>query len=268
MQQTISPKHHLWSSVLDIKAICQPLFSTTEIKFFNYARAYDDGSITALFTHPEWLLHTLEHKVAPSKGEFREFKHLSLFGTGMAAPSYVGANKYDKALHDFSALFGFDYLLCFNYQQPEYYEAFAFASASNNSRIIEYYLNNIDYLENFISYFKSQAELLIKKADDPFNRIIRINENFNRLVMTANKKSTGKDLLVGTQHKVHLSQREFECLKLLTQGRTAKEIASFFKISNRTIEAHIYNMKVKLGCHKKSQLIDIALENNIPFSFR
>ncbi len=49
--------------------------------------------------------------------------------------------------------------------------------------------------------------------------------------------------------------RELACLKYLSTGQTAKQIARSMLISPRTVEAHIENMKIKLGCHTRLELI-------------
>jgi DNA-binding CsgD family transcriptional regulator len=55
---------------------------------------------------------------------------------------------------------------------------------------------------------------------------------------------------------IKFSKREIECLRYLKQGRTAKEIARFLEIEPRTVESYINNIKLKLNCHKKTQLLD------------
>jgi DNA-binding CsgD family transcriptional regulator/predicted ester cyclase len=55
-----------------------------------------------------------------------------------------------------------------------------------------------------------------------------------------------------------LSNREQECLEFLIQGKTAKETAARMKLSSRTVESYLINIKKKLGCSNKGQLFTIA----------
>lgn len=55
-----------------------------------------------------------------------------------------------------------------------------------------------------------------------------------------------------------LSNRERECLKLLIQGKTAKETALILSLSYRTIEAYFENIKNKLDCSSKRDLLITA----------
>lgn len=60
-----------------------------------------------------------------------------------------------------------------------------------------------------------------------------------------------------------LSVRERECMKYLLRGKTAKETSCHLKISFRTVEYYFENIKNKLGCFNKRELISYAhiLEN-------
>lgn len=53
----------------------------------------------------------------------------------------------------------------------------------------------------------------------------------------------------------NLTKREEQCLSYYIQGYTAKEIASFFNLSIRTVENYIYNVKQKLNVSTKTDLI-------------
>lgn len=46
-----------------------------------------------------------------------------------------------------------------------------------------------------------------------------------------------------------------DCIKLISQGKSSTETAALLCISFRTVEKHIENVKLKLDCHKKSELI-------------
>lgn len=56
-----------------------------------------------------------------------------------------------------------------------------------------------------------------------------------------------------------LSQRELECLFFLIRGKTTKSIAKYLNLSPRTVESYIEQIKFKLGCVKKEELIEMAI---------
>jgi DNA-binding CsgD family transcriptional regulator len=68
-----------------------------------------------------------------------------------------------------------------------------------------------------------------------------------------------------------LSNRELECVFFLIRGKTAANIAETLKISKRTVEYYLENIKNKFGCLTKTELIEKAIDSNfidrIPQSF-
>ncbi len=60
-----------------------------------------------------------------------------------------------------------------------------------------------------------------------------------------------------------LSEREMDVLRLVAEGKTAKEIAGALFISARTVENYKNNMLHKLGFHKTSDLIKYAIKNKL-----
>ena len=60
-----------------------------------------------------------------------------------------------------------------------------------------------------------------------------------------------------------LSERETDVLRLVAEGKTAKEIADSLFISPRTVENYKNNILKKLNLHKTSDLIKYAIKNKI-----
>jgi len=59
---------------------------------------------------------------------------------------------------------------------------------------------------------------------------------------------------------VRLSAREQQCLHHLLKGKTAKWIAEKLGLSKRTIEFYFENIKSKMGCENKSELLIAAIK--------
>lgn len=65
---------------------------------------------------------------------------------------------------------------------------------------------------------------------------------------------------IGTEiDSAYLSKREMECLELTVKGKTAKQIAKLLKISSRTVEEYLANVKTKMGVSSKSELIEKSM---------
>ena len=51
------------------------------------------------------------------------------------------------------------------------------------------------------------------------------------------------------------------CLRLLANGRSAKEIGNILDISDRTVETNWQRSKIRLGCYTRKDLLDIMTKN-------
>ncbi len=58
---------------------------------------------------------------------------------------------------------------------------------------------------------------------------------------------------------IHLSLREREVLENILSGYSAKKIGALLKISSRTVEYHLENIKAKFNVYSKSELIEKCL---------
>lgn len=57
---------------------------------------------------------------------------------------------------------------------------------------------------------------------------------------------------------LYFTRRESECMLWLLRGKTISGVAAILKLSPRTVEYYIKNMKSKLGCRTKFELIDLV----------
>lgn len=61
---------------------------------------------------------------------------------------------------------------------------------------------------------------------------------------------------------IYFTQREAECMLLLLNGKTISKTADTLCLSPRTIEFYLKNMKTKLGCRTKFELIELVLDSD------
>ena len=62
---------------------------------------------------------------------------------------------------------------------------------------------------------------------------------------------------LGKKHaNVYFTKREAECMLLLLRGKTILAVAESLHLSPRTVEYYVKNMKSKLGCRTKFELVD------------
>lgn len=85
--------------------------------------------------------------------------------------------------------------------------------------------------------------------------------NFDDLKFTTPSHKSNSYILSPKYCPLSLSPRYQTCLFLLVRGKSAKQIASILKISPRTVETYLENIKFKLNCYSKSDLIEKAIHS-------
>ena len=88
----------------------------------------------------------------------------------------------------------------------------------------------------------------------------RLHPQVMRKLMDQVTRQTGAGKLVeGPQ----LTGRELEVVRLVTQGKSNREIAQALVISEKTAKAHISNILGKLGLDDRTQLAVYAIQNSL-----
>lgn len=64
-------------------------------------------------------------------------------------------------------------------------------------------------------------------------------------------------------HDEPLSERERQVIRLISDGKSSKEIARILDISPRTVEVHRRNMMRKIGVHKTAELTRYAIRADL-----
>jgi LuxR family transcriptional regulator, quorum-sensing system regulator SolR len=61
--------------------------------------------------------------------------------------------------------------------------------------------------------------------------------------------------LGGKYKGTHLTPREKECITKFLEGKTVKRTAECFGLSPKTVQFYLNNIKNKLNCHSKNDLL-------------
>ena len=122
---------------------------------------------------------------------------------------------------------------------------------------IESFLNKLHKERDHL--FSKLATFTIDSDDSKLEK--HITDVIKLITNTPDNKKllpTKKELILfhKTLHTpVQLTLQQGKCLKLLAQGKTAKEIARDIHLSNRTVEGNIKKMCELLGCTSSKELI-------------
>lgn len=103
-------------------------------------------------------------------------------------------------------------------------------------------------------------EVMRRKADGKTSGLLSDNK---KIITNKVKNSAigGRNLAIyglGAKYgDLYFTRRESECMLWLLRGKTINGVALVLKLSPRTVEYYIKNMKNKLGCRTKFELIDL-----------
>lgn len=151
-------------------------------------------------------------------------------------------------------------------KQNDYVEFFEFTHATP-----EVYHLTKSYLYQFAYYFQDQVRSMLHSlVRSPYvidRHYLHTHERMNLSEpMILGEKSDERGVcdnrfyVNALNQTVYFTQKEFTCLRLLAQGKTAKQTAIELALSYKTVERHIDNMRKKTGCRTQSGLLKIAMD--------
>ncbi len=243
----------------DITQICQPLFSTTPINYFIFARMYDSGSVIVFNTQPEW------HRYFFEKDYARQINSRLKAGCHF----WMSNMELSAANQDAKKYFNIDNKFELTERGKNYYDIFGFGSASGSVNVIDYYLNNMHVLKQFILYFKDKIKTLLDEAiKNKENQIFIPELRAINILPKSKENQTLKEFRQKTKHfflsddlnDVRLTRREIESLLHLLCGRTAQQISERLDISVKTVESYLSSIRAKLNCTSRAQLFRKAYD--------
>lgn len=113
-----------------------------------------------------------------------------------------------------------------------------------------------DLLEDMIKMKASGKK--IKLLSDGENASYRKNSANSKRNMSVEARSLVAYGLGSKYGSAYFTKREAECMVLLLKGKTINSVANILKLSPRTVEYYVKNMKSKLGCRTKFELVDLV----------
>lgn len=241
----------------EVAQISECLKNSFDITFFNLLRAYDDGTHFFLGSLPQWteLLYTklLDEKYAFAKGSSL-YSPGNVLWTSLNQPHIFGPLK-----ESFNITNGITLIR----QTAHTCDFYCFGSTPDNAPIVNFYLNNIDLLEYFILYFNDKGKKVLEKAESDRQILPTFHHNKDEqeklgFRIKATERINFLASLPINQHYIndtYLSTRELQCLTLLAEAKTTKEIGKKLNISPRTVETYLQRIKDKTNLTHKSDLL-------------
>jgi DNA-binding CsgD family transcriptional regulator len=236
-----------------IKKLTDILNNQFGLSYFAIQNVSSEGLWSIVGNHPGWLEYSAGnefYKYDPSLINPAHYQSSVIYAAGHPHPEFQNIMQ-QAAVNKFNI----DHCLAVINKNEHNCEFVFFATSSQNKQIINTYMNELHLLRQYIAYFKIEAKPFLEELNNYKIDLKQINSpayfNTDNIMKTPQKENTFKF--------DKFSKREQDCLGLFLEGKTAKETAKVLNISPRTVEEYLANIKRKLGCKNKYELLKVFL---------
>ena len=132
------------------------------------------------------------------------------------------------------------------------------------------FLGYYHYADDQWRIILGEKYLLRDEAETPIGIVTHFNDcthnyllDIGRFLIRTTQPFTKKEpkkqfcyLIEECNSQSQFTDKELECLFFLLRGKSSKETGDLLNLSPRTIEKRIDELKVKMGCHYKDELIE------------
>lgn len=242
-----------------LKYICQPFMDASKASVIAYHRVYYDGSAVSVATNYKLLKEY--YLYVRRKGLFF-LSHLHNIPENKLF-YFLWPDVVENELHNLMINLGIWNGFNIYIKHRDCIENFVFIGELDNKSLQNYCINNLDLVDSFIGYFKEKAHKFIYNID---KRDMAFFNHCNTISPTTpsitSKPSSVFDIkkipLYINNNKIYLTKRQALCISFIADGHSVKNASSILKISYRTIEKHLDNIRLKADNIYRDKLIDLV----------
>lgn len=248
-----------------IKKVTKPLHEHFGIGYFTYHRIDYGGNYTVLVDRPDWAEHYVSEKIFLNDPYLR---HPSVYQSGICLIENHGSEEYkETVLKAGKEILNMDLAAILIQKNENYVEFFGFSGNAMKSSLQSLYLNHPQLLKSFALHFKNELSPILHKMEEEASSLIDLKgkdyfctQPICPDIPSATRLSFYKDLGIHCEDEkaAKITPRERQCLRLLIDGKSAKEMAAVLQLSPRTVEFYFENIKSKFNCWNRQKLLKIA----------
>jgi len=269
----IERSHPIFSAEAEVRKIRKQLSNYLPISYSDYQRYSFDGKHIGVAEKPECVYNICKMDLLPNENDLaKNNAHCVLLSASLPAPESLRSIDKLKNNLEISRAFDIEHRLLLAFQTVDYLEIFSFGIGKNINPF-DVFFNNIHMLELYCIYFREQSTQLIKEVEKyPLIYSSTLNDNSLKNISLIEKMDFPELIEMFELKKMKfkegkrdftLSNRELECLIWTLKNRSAKQIAKNLKLSYRTVEDYLNNIKSKFSCNTKEELKELSLKNPV-----
>jgi LuxR family quorum-sensing system transcriptional regulator SolR len=239
----------------DLEQLCEDLIKKLDLGMFCYHKVYKDFSEIMFSNQTRWAEYYYKENFLSANylKNFLADKFQFFIWPSENKIITLDAVRNVCDVHQGISLF---------FSDGEILQIFGFATKKENPFALNMLVNSIDLLKNFCLSLIKNLEPMIARCNT--QRIIpKIKPKLDLQIFHDKQNELGENSMRQIIKNFLFSPREIDCIKKLLIGKTMRETADELFISPRTVETHVENIKNKIGCNKKSELIATLFRNGV-----
>lgn len=241
------------------KRFISSLESYLGVNHFWYYSISNTGEYSYLGSHVGWSEFCFEQNLLVP---FTCLRHPSHVAVGLSLMKAESDSEFQHVLKLAWERFQINFNINIVMRNSKGIEGFGFGSRFNDSKSDERLINQLPLLQMFFKSFKEKNGKIFSLIEE--NKM-NISSEFGSVFYEKPKHlcymgSSKEEFLhkIGYGDLLLLSSRENEVLRYVAEGYPASFIANQLDLSNRTVENYIANLKDKLLCNSRVELIQKA----------
>ena len=218
------------------------------VEHFSYVRIFNDSKLLRLSGDARWSQKYFENSF---------YNDSSLYGIEHIPSNelhyriFTGSpqNEHHSALQEH----GFWHIFALYKKKETYCDVWFFCASRENDRIIECYINKIDYFKKFAVYFSNKMHDVVNEHNPNYLTHMNLQKNVS---LSPCEECIFNDFQNAIDIKkyrfganIFLGKREVDCVMRFLRGETTKEIGLHLNLSPRTVESYLESVKKKLNCN-------------------
>ncbi len=259
--------HYFLNHAVDLDHILSPL-KRLGITVFTFMRKFSDTTQIYISNNANWVVDYFNNALY---GQFIS-RSLSTYKEGFILyPSDSPLDVFKLARERYDSVHGATYVKPYK----DFVDFYFFSGSYTQQHLLDLFVNDSEIFKKFILYFQDRAELIITKAYD--HKILLENTNQKNTDLSwscINEKDIHSVMSEMRVRKyrfkndpykdIVLSSRELDVIFCFLNRMATKDIATCLNISQRTVEAYFDNIKLKLSCFSKAEILKILKSDGFP----
>lgn len=242
-----------------IKNALKPLESL-DVNYFYYTSVTNQGHFSGFSNNVDWNICWLDEKL-----HLDSFYYLqpNNYKEGLTISLPFMEMQFTKTRKMAFERFNINYVLEITLKDHWGIESYGFSTSNFGHSTPIQFINDIPLLKLFFRKLKERnPDIFHQVKENEVNIANEIGPSFFKPSIPMSLSHSQLNFLkkIGVDLFSDLSKREKEVCHDITKGLTANDIAMKLSLSKRTVESYIENIKEKLNCFSKAELVSKCLD--------